>query len=398
MFFANETLDNLHTMVKEYFATDSFGVQPSTTIRESSENVRARQIPKSTTRHINGRYESGLLWRHDKVAFPDSFPMAEKRLVSVENKMKKDVVYESKYKQTICSYVQKGYARKLTTEEINKTIQRTWYLPHFGVLNPNKPDKFRLVFDAAASVGGQSLNSSLLSGPDMNQPLLSILSKFREGRVGVCGDIREMYHQIVIRPEDQHSQRFLWRNNNGEIDVYIMCAMTFGSTSSPATAQYVKNLNASRFMKSSPAAANAIIERHYVDDYVISFSSEEEAIEVTTQVKSINAEGGFELRLFLSNVPRVAAILNKTLNDQSSEMNMDLESSLKVDKIIGMVWDTATDDFKFNLNFNRIDPSVLELKRVPTKRELLAITMSVYDPFGFLADFLLTMKVQLQTV
>lgn len=82
---------------------------------------------------------------------------------------------------------------------------------------------------------------------------------------------------------------------------------------------------------------------------------------------------------------------------KSTLVNMNLENTSS-NKILGMFWDTSKDEFKFQLNFNRIEPMVMERKRIPTKREFLAIVMSVYDPFGFLADFLVYMKVLLQLV
>lgn len=57
----------------------------------------------------------------------------------------------------IADYVKKGYARKLTPSEL-KYGGAVWYLPLSGVINPKKPDKIRMVFDAAAKVKGVSLN------------------------------------------------------------------------------------------------------------------------------------------------------------------------------------------------------------------------------------------------
>lgn len=111
-------------------------------------------------------------------------------------------------------------------------------------------------------------------------------------RVGVCADIAEMFSQVEIQPSDRCSQRFLWRTDGAkEPDVYEMRVMTFGATCSPTSAQYVKNLNAAQFEKEYPAAVKAIYELHYVDDYVASFATEREALQVTSDVVRINLRG-----------------------------------------------------------------------------------------------------------
>lgn len=130
--------------------------------------------------------------------------------------------------------MKKRYARKLSDAEAQVSTPKTWYLSHFGVRNSNKPRKIRLVFDAAADVNGTSLNSALLKGPDDCRPLTAILLKFRMRPIAVTEDIKEMFHQVSIRAEDQYSQRFLWREDRANrIDVYVMAAITFGASCSP---------------------------------------------------------------------------------------------------------------------------------------------------------------------
>lgn len=74
-------------------------------------------------------------------------------------------------------------------------------------------ENIRLVFDAAAQTDGVSLNSHLLKGPQDIELLPNILYNFRRGKIAVCADIREMFHQILIQPEDCISQHFFWRDD-----------------------------------------------------------------------------------------------------------------------------------------------------------------------------------------
>lgn len=394
---AKPCFEDLHELVKRHYEVEDFGVKSVNQV-ESIGDKRALEILERTTRKIDGRFESGLIWKTDQVTFPKSYDMAVNRLYSVERKMMKSEPYELKYRQTISDYISKGYARRLYEEEVKKKTTRTWYLPHFGVINPNKPDKFRLVFDAAAKVHNVSLNSMLLAGPDLNQPLIKILWRFREKPIGVCGDIREMYHQVKIIKDDMDSQRFLWRDHpNGSIQEYVMESMTFGSSSSPTTAQFVKNKNALEYQDTYPEAVSAILESHYVDDYVSCFQNEEDAIRITKEVIEIHRQGGFELRNFISNSHTVTDVLNNGENSSNS-LSMDINCEQSAEKILGMHWLVDSDSFTFRLKFSRIDDDILCFKRYPTKRELLAIAMSIYDPFGLMSTVTVYIKVLVQKV
>lgn len=52
-----------------------------------------------------------------------------------------------------------------------RNVHVYWCLLHFGVTNANKPNKVRIVHDAAAKTCGLILNDQLDSGPEMLVPL-----------------------------------------------------------------------------------------------------------------------------------------------------------------------------------------------------------------------------------
>lgn len=119
-----------------------------------------------------------------------------------------------------------------------------WYLPHLGVIHLQK-QKLWVVHDVAAACLGVNLNWMLLHGPDLLQPLLVILMRFREGRIALNGDIREMFPQTKIRHENRDAQRFLRQNDSSEpLKQYRMSSMIFGAVSSHFTVLYFKNKNA----------------------------------------------------------------------------------------------------------------------------------------------------------
>ncbi|XP_062701549.1 uncharacterized protein LOC134285208 [Aedes albopictus] len=387
--------DSLHKAMKSYFSLDSMGIVKPNKIILSQEDQRAQALLESFTRRTNNRYEAGLLWRYDKIRLPNSESMAVRRWKCLENRMNKDPTLAEALKQRINEHIDKGYVRKLTSDEINEPHARVWYLPVFAVVNPNKPDKIRVVWDAAASVHNVSLNSVLLKGPDQLTSLLSVLIRFREHRVAVCGDIKEMFHQIQIRKEDEHSQRFLWKNDGeSEPSIYIVQVLTFGACCSPSIAQHVKNSNARQFEQDHPEAVEAIIKRHYVDDMLISVETEEQAVNLAQEVKEIHAHGGFEIHHWISNSTTVQAALTETA---SNEKNLDIGETDTTEKVLGMFWNTSTDCFTYKKS-SRYDEYLLSGSRRPTKREVLRILMMIFDPMGFIAHILMFLKVLLQEI
>ena len=80
--------------------------------------------------------------------------------------------------------------------------------------------KVRVVFDGSAQQNGKSLNSESLPGPKLQSDIVDILVRFTKEPVALAGDVSQMYHQILLRPEDRALHRFLHRNlDNGDTDV-----------------------------------------------------------------------------------------------------------------------------------------------------------------------------------
>ncbi|XP_046867534.1 uncharacterized protein LOC124460551 [Drosophila willistoni] len=183
-------------MIKQQFSIENFG---ACTIKiDKIRSVDERSALAKAESSINQKgnfYEIGLPWKSDDIKLPESKSMAFQRLKCLERKLLRDKDTAEAYKNEITKLLDKGYAVQLTDINVLNS-PKLWFLPHFAVINPNKHGKVRLVFDAAATCNGTSLNSNLFTGPDWS--IIGILIRFRLHAVAVVADIREMFNQISL--------------------------------------------------------------------------------------------------------------------------------------------------------------------------------------------------------
>ncbi|XP_037292561.1 uncharacterized protein LOC119188794 [Manduca sexta] len=393
-------LQELHDDVRRYFSIESMGVSSSKP-RQNVEDLCAWKHLENTSTLIDGKWQVGLPWKDNNCVMPDSLPTAVARLRGVELKMKKDKDYAHRYRERVQHLLSNNCAEELKNGK--NSVPRIWYLPHFGVDNPNKK-KLRLVFDAAAKTSNLSLNDYLLRGPDLLQSLFGIMLRFRENKIAVTGDIKDMFLRIKIRPEDQNALRFIFRDNPTEkfspevqepLKTYAMTSLIFGANCSPFIAQYIKNKNAQRFTSSMPTAVAAIHTQHYMDDYIDSLPDERTAIQLTKEITHIHAQGGFEIRNWNSNSKIVLDSLPKeTLGDAAVRFKTGQQND--GERTLGFIWIPEDDSLRFDLSFKKIPKNIINGTKYPTKREMLRVVMSIFDVYGYLSPLTIIEKIILQ--
>lgn len=382
--------DDLDAKIKRHFELESIGIvpkQPSNDIDARAQNV----LSTTTNRRPDGRYETGLLWKTDNETLPNNYAQAHNRLVNIERKLDKNPEMRSEYAKQLEHLLANDYAEKAPA---TTTPGRTFYLPHFAVVHPMKK-KMRIVFDAAAKFQGKSLNDALLPGPDLLQPLFGVLLRFRQGPIAVVADIKEMFLQIKVREEDRDSLRYLWRGEDKEAkpQEYRMSSVIFGAASSPATAIFVKNLNAEKHRERHPEAADAIVRNHYMDDYLQSFWNKKEACKTITDVQAVHKKAGFHLRQWASNE---GTILRRVAENEDPPNELALGD--KEERTLGLRWITNDDTMAFDVSLRTTPTDVIDGTRPPTKREVTSAVMSTFDPMGLIAPILVEGKKLLQDI
>lgn len=391
-FLRTSNEDSLEKIVKDYITADNLYVEPRRPNSDPGEKA-LRILEKYTQKNEEGRYQTALLWKSEDTVMPDNYDNTLKRLLNVENKLDKDAELKRKYNEQMEALIRKDYAEPAPAE---RSPKRTWYLPHFAVFNPMKPDKLRVVHDAAAKTRGTSLNDQLLTGPDLLQSLPGVIMRFRQYPIAVTADISEMFMQIHIRPEDRDALRYLWRGDRRDDappEEYRMKSLIFGASSSPATAIYVMNRNAANFEQEHPEAVDAIRRKHYMDDYLDSYRTIEEAVKIATSVREIHKHAHFQLRKWRSNSADLLAALGQ---DEGVDTPVQIEET-GTERVLGLIWKPKEDVLTFNLDLARIPPALLQ-QEIPTKREALKIVMSLFDPLGLASPVTIQAKQLLQEI
>lgn len=140
-----------------------------------------------------------------------------------------------------------------------------------------------------------------------------------------------------------------------------------------------------------PRAVKAIQHYHYMDDFIDSVDSEEEAWELALQVKKIHSAAGFHMRNWVTN----SELVRKHLSEDGS----NTQSSFKaVEKILGMYWESNNDVLQYKFMFSRLRRDVFHTEVAPTKREVLQVLMSIFDPLGLVSHYTIGLKILLQDI
>ena len=244
------------------------------------------------------------------------------------------------------------------------------------------------MFDGSATCEGKSLNTEALPGPKLPSDITDILIKFRKEPVALVGDISQMYHQLVLRPEDRPLHRFLWRNldSRKEPEVYEFIRFIFDGCYCPFCAQYTWQQHAEDHRDQCPLVATAVQNNCYMEDLMSSVENTSKARDMRQQLTDLGDKANFHVRKWIPNSREVLEDIPE--RDRASETNLE-KNELPVTKTLGVAWMATDDQFLFHYT-----PPSEEFQY--TKRNVLRSTATIFDPMAFLAPFVVRAKLLMQ--
>jgi hypothetical protein len=102
--------------------------------------------------------------------------------------------------------------------------------------------------------------------------------------------------------------------------------------------------------------------------------------------------GGFELVDWVSNSKELMELL---CAEERIAKHLNLDSDSALQRVLGLWWDPTSDTFQFRLKSEIIN---FDKKQRPTKRNVLKLIMSIFDPLGLFANFTIRGRILLQEI
>ena len=183
-------------------------------------------------------------------------------------------------------------------------------------------------------------------------------------------------------------------NINQNPDHYILLRVTFGDRPSGAIAIIALRNTAEMFKNEFPESSSILIDNSYVDDIIFSVDSMDVAESRISEIEYILREGGFHIKDWIISNKEMST--NRLVNVANKDD----------DKVLGILWNSESDKFKFQINSNfskkyfnvKTDSNITEsnfCSKFPsflTRRLIMSQIASLYDPLGFLTPFTLQAK------
>ncbi|XP_062704472.1 uncharacterized protein LOC134286812 [Aedes albopictus] len=356
------------------------------------ERICEEQYQQSVQRAEDGRYIVGLPKDDVKLQrLGTSRDIALRRFYSTERRLDKDSKLRQQYVAFMDEYLQLQHMKEV--QEIPGDDIKRCYLPHHPVVKEaSTTTKVRVVFDASCRTSsGISLNDTLYAGPVIQEDLRAIIMRGRTRQIMVVADVEKMFRQIWTRPEDRHLQCILWRSSPVEnVKTYELATVTYGTKPAPFLATRTLHQLATDEGHRFPSAAVAIKEDTYMDDVITGADNVEEAVNLRTELQGLTEAGGFHLRKWASNCPKVldGVSLENLAIPNTEEVNLESNPSVTT---LGLVWVPGIDKLKFKFQI-----PALNCAELLTKRKILSTIATLFDPTGLVGAVVVEAKIFMQ--
>ncbi|KAI2646026.1 hypothetical protein H4Q32_024548 [Labeo rohita] len=382
--------DPVYQHVERLWQLDVLPSRSKKMITRSKQDQMAVDMLETRSRRVEvdgvWRYATPLLRAPDGPPLKGTMESVLSSLRNTEKRLSRNPERAKVYEAEIQKLLDSGYVVRVPPAG-QQVDEESWFIPHHLVQHNGK---YRLVFNCSFVYQGVSLNQQLLPGPTLGASLLGVLLRFRQYAIAISGDIRGMFHQVRLLPEDRPLLRFIWRNMRREDppDIYEWHVLPFGTTCSPCCATFALHRHVRYQQLGNEEVLQSIERSFYVDNCLQSVPTADEAKRLIDKMRPLLASGGFEIRQWATNVPTVVQHLPTKARSESIELWLQHNHSDPLEPALGLMWHCLEDSLGYRHR--------ALAEHQPTMRYIYKVLATQYDPLGFSIPFTTRAKVLVQ--
>ena len=348
---------------------------PTNSVSNPYNTTFYKQFESTIQRNSDGRYSVSFPWKSERIMWNTYESYALSRLFQALKKLL-SLGLLKEYDKILKGYITNDFSEK---ENNIETTNRCRILPHHPVVKLDRTStKVRIVLDGSArsNMDDLSLNDCMYEGSNFLPNLIGVLTRFRMNKVAMTADIEKAFLQIELNESNRDAVRYYWFEEDLSDNwpkmspqLYRMKRVPFGAKASPfllcATIKYhIKN-----YLDIYPKTVKLIENNLYMDDFIISVDSYDEAKQIKEEAIQIFAD----------------MKMNLTKWHSSEEVNND---NGEVVKILGVRWNLREDTL--------ITPKIAVTSKIRTKRNLASFVCGFWDPLGLFSPCLVKFKLLMQ--
>ena len=170
--------------------------------------------------------------------------------------------------------------------------------------------------------------------------------------------------------------------------VYRFTRVLFGINASLFLLMITVRLHLQNYGKTNPELVLYILRKLFVDDHIGGSDDGDTGFKRYSDLKKVFLAGGFNLRKWQSNDANLQRLIEKSEAEQGFSYPEDKDES----KVLGVMWMKLADELHI------LTRSVHKsgMNAVFSKRGILSIIASLYDPYGIIAPVIISFKVFFQ--
>ena len=200
-----------------------------------------------------------------------------------------------------------------------------------------------------------------------------------------------MFLQVGVPSDDSRCLRFLWREDSEQrIEVCEYTRHVFWAKSSLTCAIYALHQVAKDDAKEDENLVKAVQRNFYMDDFLKSVRTPQEAIEIYQKVRDILIKGGFNWTKWITSDEEVKSQIPET--DRSTKVVKTFEAEQQSSSLLGLNWNVDTD----RLIVCRGTEQEVPAKK--TQRIVLSFVSAVFDSLGICSPYTIRMRFLLKSI